>query len=404
MAIETKEGLSQEYQEYYEVVIIGAGAAGLMCGIAAGNRGRKVLIMDHANRVGKKILISGGGRCNFTNSGASPDNYQSQNPSFCISALKTYTPDDFIYLVDSHKIPYYEKKLGQLFCQGTSREIVNMLVTECDRAGVTIALNCHVQEIQLLNAFHITVDDKLIQSDSLVMATGGASIPQMGSTRFTYQIARQFGLPLTEIRPGLVPLTFSGPRLEFCRSLAGLSIPTVVSSDRFQFEENLLFTHKGISGPAILQISSHWREQNPIIIDLLPRLDLLSYLKDARSSHPRSALATILSSQLPRNFVRAISGTYFPNKPMNTLSDNDIDNVTTKLKEWELYPSGTEGYRTAEVSLGGVDTSKLSSRTMEANDISGLYFIGEAVDVTGPLGGYNFQWAWASGFAAGQQV
>ena len=401
MALKTQY---DQVQEYYDVVIIGAGAAGLMCGIEAGNRGRKVLIIDHANRVGKKILISGGGRCNFTNLSASPDDYESQNPYFCISALKSYTPDDFIYLVDSHNIPYYEKKLGQLFCQGTSREIVDMLVTECDRSGVKIELDCNVRGVQLLNSFHTTMDDKLVQSDSLVMATGGTSIPQMGSTRFTYQIAEQFGLPVTEVRPGLVPLTFSGPRLDFCQSLAGLSIPSIVSSNGYQFEENILFTHKGISGPAILQISSHWREKNPIVIDLLPHFDLLSYLKSERSLHPRSALTTILSRPLPRNFVRALSESYLPDNPINTLSDKDLDNIVTKLKKWELYPSGTEGYRTAEVSLGGVDTSKLSSRTMEANDIPGLYFIGEAVDVTGPLGGYNFQWAWASGFAAGQYV
>ena len=401
MALKTQY---DQVQEYYDVVIIGAGAAGLMCGIEAGNRGRKVLIIDHANRVGKKILISGGGRCNFTNLSASPDDYESQNPYFCISALKSYTPDDFIYLVDSHNIPYYEKKLGQLFCQGTSREIVDMLVTECARSGVKIELDCNVRGVQLLNNFQTTMDDKLVQSDSLVMATGGTSIPQMGSTRFTYQIAEQFGLPVTEVRPGLVPLTFSGPRLDFCQSLAGLSIPSIVSSNGYQFEENILFTHKGISGPAILQISSHWKEKNPIAIDLLPNFDLLSYLKSERSLHPRSALTTILSRPLPRNFVRALSESYLPDNPINTLSDKDLDNIVTKLKKWELYPSGTEGYRTAEVSLGGVDTSKLSSRTMEANDIPGLYFIGEAVDVTGPLGGYNFQWAWASGFAAGQYV
>jgi len=401
MALKTQY---DQVQEYYDVVIIGAGAAGLMCGIEAGNRGRKVLIIDHANRVGKKILISGGGRCNFTNLSASPDDYESQNPYFCISALKSYTPDDFIYLVDSHNIPYYEKKLGQLFCQGTSREIVDMLVTECARSGVKIELDCNVRGVQLLNNFQTTMDDKLVQSDSLVMATGGTSIPQMGSTRFTYQIAQQFGLPVTEVRPGLVPLTFSGARLEFCQSIAGLSIPSIVSSNGYQFEENILFTHKGISGPAILQISSHWKEKNPIAIDLLPNFDLLSYLKSERSLHPRSALTTILSKPLPRNFVRALSESYLPDKPINMLSDKDLDNIVTKLKKWELYPSGTEGYRTAEVSLGGVDTSKLSSRTMEANDIPGLYFIGEAVDVTGPLGGYNFQWAWASGFAAGQYV
>ena len=227
------------------------------------------------------------------------------------------------------------------------------------------------------------------------MATGGASIPQMGSSRFTYQIAQQFGLSITEIRPGLVPLTFSGPRLEFCKSLAGLSIPSIVSANSHQFEENILFTHKGISGPAILQISSYWREKSPITIYLLPHFDLLSHLKTARSLHPKAALNTILSRHLPKNFVKALSGTYIPDKPINTLSDKDLDSVTTKLKKWELYPSGTEGYRTAEVSLGGVHTTNLSSQTMESNDIPGLYFIGEAVDVTGPLGGYNFQWAWA---------
>jgi len=399
--------------ERYDVVIIGAGAAGLMCAAEAGRRGRRVLILEHADRVGKKILISGGGRCNFTNWFATPEDFQSENPFFCISALTRYTPQDFIDLVEKHRIPYHEKKLGQLFCNGASQEIVGMLMAECETAGVTIRLRCEVTSINKNNGqdkgFLTETDLGAVASGSLVMATGGPSIPQMGATSFSHEIATQFGLKVTLGRPGLVPFTFKGPDLEFCRRLAGLSIPCGAACNGASFEENLLFTHRGISGPAILQISSFWRAGEPIRVDLLPGFDLTSHLKEQQVSRPKAEMATILSSILPRNFVRAMcensmGETPLRNQPINRLSANELDSIAETLKAWTISPSGTEGYRKAEVALGGVDTTGLSSKTMEAVKVPGLFFIGEGVDVTGPLGGYNFQWAWASGFCAGQYV
>ena len=379
-----------------------------MCAAEAGKRGRRVLILEHADRVGKKILISGGGRCNFTNRSATPDDFQSQNPFFCISALTNYTPQDFIGLVEQHHIPYHEKKLGQLFCDGASQEIVRMLMEECETAGVTIRLQCDVTGIYQNNGqdngFLTETNLGVVASGSLVMATGGPSIPQMGATSFSHEIAGQFGLKVTPGRPGLVPFTFKGPNLEFCRRLAGLSIPCVAACNGARFEENLLFTHKGISGPAILQISSYWSDGEPVKVDLLPGFDLASHLKEQQVSRPKAELATILSSLLPRNFARAMCETYLGNQPVNRMSANRLDTIAEKLKAWIVSPSGTEGYRKAEVALGGVDTAGLSSKTMEAVKVPGLFFIGEAVDVTGPLGGYNFQWAWASGFCAGQYV
>ncbi len=390
--------------ERYDVVIVGAGAAGLMCAIEAGKRGRRVLVLEHADRVGKKILISGGGRCNFTNWSATPEDFQSQNPFFCISALTRYLPQDFIDLVEKHHISYHEKKLGQLFCDGSSREIVRMLLAECNAAGVAIRTNCKVTGISRENGFLTSTNLGVVVSESLVMATGGPSIPQMGATSFTQEVARQFGIKVTPVRPGLVPFTFKGPALEFCRDLAGLSIPCRAACNGASFEENLLFTHKGLSGPAMLQISSYWSEGESIRVDLLPNLDLAAHLKEQQVSRPKSELATILSSLLPRNFVRAMGETTLPNRPITGLPVKELDSIAERFKSWTISPAGTEGYRKAEVALGGVDTTDLSSKTMAAVEVPGLFFIGEAVDVTGPLGGYNFQWAWASGYCAGQYV
>ena len=396
--------------ERFDVVVVGAGAAGLMCAAEAGKRGRRVLVLEHADRAGKKILISGGGRCNFTNLYAIPDDYQSRNPYFCISSLTQYAPQDFIGLVEQHRIPYHEKKLGQLFCDGSSQQILSMLTEECDRAGVTIRTRCDVTEIRSgqgpNNGFLTETDQGSATSCSLVMATGGPSIPQMGATSFSHEVAGRFGLDVTPGQPGLVPFTFKGPELEFCRRLAGLSIPCIATikgnGNGASFEENLLFTHKGISGPAVLQISSYWTDERSTQIDLLPGFDLVNHLQEQQVSRPRSELSTVLSDLLPRNFARAMCETYLNNQPINRLSPKDLDSIAGTLKAWTVSPSGTEGYRKAEVAVGGVDTAGLSSKTMEAIKVPGLYFIGEAVDVTGPLGGYNFQWAWASGFCAGQ--
>jgi hypothetical protein len=384
------------------VVIVGAGAAGLMCAAEAGKRGRRVLLLEHADQVGRKILISGGGRCNFTNWSAAPGDYHSRNPSFCISALTRFTPRDFIDLVEKHHIPYHEKKLGQLFCDGTSREIVRMLVAECESAGVCLRVRCQVTGIHRDHGFQIRTNLGVAVGDSLVMATGGPSIPQMGATRFSHEVARQFGLKVTEVRPGLVPFTFRGADREFCQRLAGLSVPCRVSCRGASFEENLLFTHRGVSGPAILQISSCWAEGEPVRVDLLPGLDLAAHLKEQQAVRPKSELATIISPLLPRNLVKAIGEKTWPNRAIGGLSAKDLGSIVATLKDWTLTPAGTEGFRKAEVTLGGVDTAGLSSRTMEAMTVPGLYFVGEAADVTGPLGGYNFQWAWASGYCAGQ--
>ncbi|MBF8267469.1 MAG: rane protein [Dehalococcoidia bacterium] len=390
--------------ERYDVVVIGAGAAGLMCAIEAGKRGRRVLILEHADKAGKKILISGGGRCNFTNLHTTPDVYQSQNRSFCVSALTRYRPQDFIALVEKHHIPYHEKKLGQLFCNGSAREIVRMLLDEAEAANVTIQLYCRVTTIRRGDGFLIETNMGPVVADSLAIATGGLSIPQMGATGFAYGVARQFGLNVVPTRPGLVPFTSRGQALELFRRLAGVSIPCTASCNDASFTENLLFTHKGISGPAILQVSSHWQEGEQVHIDLLPGFDLPAHLKEQQAARPKADLKTILSALLPRRFVEAMGETSLPDRAMNQLSPKDISTVAHRLKDWSISPDGTEGYRTAEVTLGGVDTTGLSSKTLGASGMPGLFFVGEAVDVTGPLGGYNFQWAWASGYCAGQYV
>ncbi len=379
-----------------------------MCAIEAGKRGRRVLVLERASKPGKKILISGGGRCNFTNLYATPERYQSQNKSFCVSALTRHTAQDFIALVEKRGIAYHEKKLGQLFCNGSATEIVRMLLDEADTAKVGLRLQCRVASIQTAKeflpaeGFLIKTDLGVVAADSLVVATGGLSIPQMGATGFAYEVAGQFGLKVTPTRPALVPFTCSGRALAFCSSLAGVSIPCIASCGGASFTENLLFTHKGISGPAILQVSSYWQEDEQVHIDLLPGLDLLTHLKERQVARPKAELQTILSALLPRSFVEAMCETTLPNRPLAQLSNKDLNTVAHTLKDWSISPSGTEGYRTAEVTLGGVDTTGLSSKTMEAVEVPGLFFIGEAVDVTGPLGGYNFQWAWASGYCAGQ--
>ncbi len=390
--------------ERYDVVVVGAGAAGLMCAIEAGNRGRSVLVLEHANKVGKKILISGGGRCNFTNLYATPDSYQSQNKTFCVSALSRYTSQEFIALVEKHSIAYHEKKLGQLFCNGSAKEIVRMLLDEAESANVTMRLPCNVTSSRRANGFLIETDMGSVAADSLVVATGGLSIPQMGATGFAYAAARQFGLNVVPTHSGLVPFTTRGRAFEFCRGLAGVSIPCIARYGGASFTENLLFTHKGISGPAILQVSSYWRGGEQVHIDMLPGIDLLTHLKEQQAARPKAELQTILSALLPRRFVEAMGETSVPIRAMAQLSPQDLSAIAHALKDWTISPSGTEGYRKAEVTVGGVDTTGLSSKTMGALEVPGLFFIGEAVDVTGPLGGYNFQWAWASGYAAGQYV
>jgi len=383
----------------HDVIIIGAGAAGLFCAIEAGKRGRKVAVLEHASSVGKKIAISGGGRCNFTNTNCSAQNFLSQNPNFCKSALARFSPQDFISLIEKHGIPYHEKKLGQLFCDGSSREIIQMLIDECEAVGVEIILNCEVESISSDDGFIIASKNDTFIAQSLVIATGGLSIPTLGASDFGLRIARQFGLKVIEPRPGLVPLAYDESQPEGLKDLSGLSVDALVSHGRIEFRENLLLTHRGMSGPSILQISSYWKPGNVIEIDLLPDVDLAELLATDQTS---TELSTILSQFLPRRFGMLWSELYAPTKPLRQFSKHEIQMVAERIHHWQLPFNRTEGFRRAEVTVGGIDTNELSSKTMEVNKVRGLYFIGEVVDVTGWLGGYNFQWAWASGFAAGQ--
>ncbi len=388
----------------YDCIIIGAGAAGLMCALRAGQRGKKVLLLDHADEVGPKILISGGGRCNFTNRDVAPDRYISNNPHFCKSALKSYTQYDFIALAEKHKIPYHEKTLGQLFCDGSAREIIKMLLDECAAGQVDIRLGQRVETVSKTDAFIIKTARDDFTAIKLVMATGSLSIPKMGATGFTHDIAKQFGLALTDIRPGLAPLTFDGKMLDFMRALSGTALEIIATCGRRSFRENMVFTHRGMSGPAILQISSYWREGESIALDLVPGIDAEDFLLTRKKTRPRTELQTILGELLPQRLAQSLTATYFSAVPITTLTDKYLKDVAALLKKWVLTPSGTEGYAKAEVTLGGVDTDGLSSKTMEAKTTPGLYIIGEAVDVTGWLGGYNFQWAWSSGWAAGSAI
>jgi predicted Rossmann fold flavoprotein len=389
-----------------EVLIIGAGAAGLMCAIAAGQRGRRVLVVDHANKVGKKILMSGGGRCNFTNLGVTPGQYLSANPHFAKSALARYTPSDFIALVEKHRIAYHEKELGQLFCDDSSKQIVRMLLDECAESGVTIEANCGVQRVRKTpEGFSVFTARGEVHTESLVVASGGLSIPSMGASGFGYELARQFGHTVLPIRAGLVPLTLSGKHQEHYQDLAGVALPMVEARVGKQgFRAGLLFTHRGISGPAILQISSYWQPGDDLRIDLLPDQDVGPWLIEQRGARPAAELKTVLGDALPKRLAQRLCEQWFDSRPMRQYREAELTQIGAQLNEWPITASGTEGYRTAEVTLGGVDTDGLSSSTMQSKLVSGLYFIGEVVDVTGWLGGYNFQWAWASGQAAGEVV
>ena len=387
----------------FDVVILGAGAAGMMAAIEAGKRGRSVLVVDHARAPGEKIRISGGGRCNFTNVNTRPDRFISQNPKFAVSALKRYTPERFIGLVRAYGISYHEKTLGQLFCDGSSAQVVNLLTSEMGKAGATLELATTIESVEKSDAgFRVRLSSGEVAASSLVVATGGKSIPKMGATGLGYKLAEQFGLKLTETRPALVPLTFEPRILERLAPLSGISTDATVSANRKSFREALLFTHRGLSGPSILQVSSYWREGDAITVGLLPDVDVAATLKAARTATPRLALQTVLSDHLPKRLAQMLAEDIDLPGMIGDFSDKKIVMVADALTRWTLKPTGSEGYRTAEVTLGGVDTDGLSSTTMEARDVPGLYVIGEVVDVTGWLGGYNFQWAWASGWAAGQ--
>jgi predicted Rossmann fold flavoprotein len=386
-----------------DVVIIGGGAAGLMCGRVAGRRGRSVLILDHARRPAEKIRISGGGRCNFTNLHSSPAAFLSNNRHFCKSAFTRYTQDDFVQLVTQHQIAFHEKKLGQLFCDDSAQQIIDMLLDECRDAGAELRLNTSVQRVEAsADGYLVDTGDLQISCQSLVIATGGLSIPKIGATRFGYDIAQQFGLKVTAVKPALVPLTFQADFLERCRALSGLSVDAEVRHGKTMFREGLLFTHRGLSGPSILQISSFWDEGEDIRINLLPDIDAADWLTARKKDTPRQEVLTALSECLPRRLATDILDEMALSGRLADQPNAALARVGDRINRWQVTPSGTEGYRTAEVTLGGVDVGELSSKTMEVRAQPGLYFIGEVVDVTGHLGGYNFQWAWSSGFVAGE--
>jgi len=387
------------HTEAFDVIVLGGGAAGLMCAIEAGKRGRRVAVLERGGRIGKKILISGGGRCNFTNLHCRPEKFLSSNPHFCKSALARYTPADFVALIKKHRIPYHEKKLGQLFCDRAAQDVVAMLAEECHAAGVQIFTNIRVQEVQRAADFVVRAEARQFRADALVVATGGLSIPKIGATSFGYELAKQFGIGIRECRPALVPLTFNAEdRKRYC-DLAGVSTEVVAAIGRQQFREKMLITHRGLSGPAILQISSYWDGRQPITIDLAPGLQITAALRDGGRrdlSTARAALHSALPIRLAERWLEL--------HPPKGWSNADLEEMERQLHHWEVLPGGTEGYEKAEVTAGGIDTDELSAKTMEARKVPGLYFIGEAVDVTGQLGGFNFQWAWASGFCAGQAV
>jgi predicted Rossmann fold flavoprotein len=391
----------------FDVIVLGAGAAGMMAGIEAARRGRRVLVVDHARDPGEKIRISGGGRCNFTNINATHtagrERFLSQNPRFALSALSRYTPEMFIARVKKQGIAFHEKTLGQLFCDGPATQIVSMLTTDLRNAGANIWTGRHVGSVERSSdGFDVMVGDGRVTATSLVVATGGKSIPKMGATGFAYDLARQFGLKVTDTRPALVPLTFEPGALERMKPLAGVSTNAIVSHGKTRFEEALLFTHRGLSGPAILQISSYWREGDPIAVDLLPGSDALALLQSSRQATPKLHLQTVLAEHLPKRLAQLVGEMINQPGMIGNLSDKKLAAAAQAITRWTLKPVGSEGYRTAEVTLGGIDTSDLDAKTMMARQVPGLYFVGEAVDVTGWLGGYNFQWAWASGWAAGQ--
>ncbi len=390
-----------------DVVVIGAGAAGLMCAFSAAARGRQVLLLDHANKAGKKILMSGGGRCNFTNLYTEPANFLSGNPHFCKSALARYTQWDFIEMVSRHGVPYHEKKLGQLFCDNKASDILGMLLEECEQAGVDLRLETAVQNIDKTDdGYQLQTGAGPVACQSLVIATGGLSIPTLGASGFGYQVARHFGHSVLPTRAGLVPFTITEPQLKsMCEALSGTSVEDcLVSCNGQSFRENILFTHRGLSGPAILQVSSYWEPGDAIEINLLPQLNLSEWLDEQRQERPNTELKTLLGELFTRKMAGLLAEHWFVSKPLKQYSANELTMIAERLASWRLVPAGTEGYRTAEVTLGGVDTREMSSKTMESQKSPGLYFVGEVLDVTGHLGGFNFQWAWASGYAAAQYV
>ena len=390
----------------YDVVVIGAGAAGLMCALTAGQRGLRVLVVEHANKVGKKILMSGGGRCNFTNTGTTPANYLSANPHFCKSALARYTPWHFIDMVERHGIAYHEKELGQLFCDGSSKQIVRMLLDECEAAGVEIRTLCSTERVARADdgAFRLHTSQGSFAAPALVVASGGVSIPSMGASGFGYELARQFGHEVLPTRAGLVPLTLSGKHQERFADLSGVSLPVTASCNGQSFSNSMLVTHRGISGPAILQVSSYWQPGDDLRLDLLPGTDAFEQLRQWQAERPAVELKTVLGEVLPKRFAQRLCEVWLPSRPMRQYNTPQLRELASVLEGFALVASGTEGYRTAEVTLGGVDTDGVSSSTMQSRHVSGLYFVGEVLDVTGWLGGYNFQWAWASGHAAAQAL
>jgi predicted Rossmann fold flavoprotein len=385
-----------------DVVVIGGGAAGLMCALTAGQRGRRVRVIEHANRVGKKILMSGGGRCNFTNTGTTAANFLSANPHYCKSALARFKPAQFIEMVERHGIAYHEKELGQLFCDDSSKQIVRMLLDECEAGGVRIDTSCKVERVAKVDeGFVVQTSFGAIVAPSMVVATGGLSIPSLGATGFGYELARQFGHTVLPTRAGLVPLTLSGTHQKHLEGLSGVALPVSARCNGQQFDNFLLITHRGVSGPAILQISSYWQAGDDLRLDLLPQTDGYVALKALQTKRPAAELRTVLAELLPKRFAERLCDVWFESRPIKQFNDPALRAIAAQLNDWPLVASGTEGYRTAEVTLGGVDTDELSSTTMQSKRVPGLYFIGEVVDVCGWLGGYNFQWAWASGHAAG---
>jgi hypothetical protein len=384
-----------------DIVILGAGAAGLMCALTAGGRGRRVVVLDHARQAGEKILISGGGRCNFTNLHCVPERFLSANPHFCRSALARYTPRDFLAMVERHRIAWHEKSLGQLFCDASARQIVTMLLAECSAAGVDIRLQQRIGEISRADRFRVETGAGTIEAGSLVLATGGLSIPKIGATGLSYDIAERFGLPLTEIRPGLVPLRLGGAELSRLEGLAGVSANVGASCGKIRFDDGMVVTHRGLSGPAILQISSVWRDGEAVHIDLLPHAEE-AFLRARKKARPKAGLRGVLGDLLPQRLADMFVPPNAAARPIGEMPDRDLAGLEAALRGWQLHPTATEGYAKAEVTLGGVATTALSQRTMESIAVPGLFVIGEAVDVTGWLGGYNFQWAWASAFVAGQ--
>ena len=389
----------------YDTIIIGAGAAGLMCAITAGNRGRQVLVLDHSENIGEKIRISGGGRCNFTNIHSTPKNFLSQNPRFCISALKRFPPQRFVDLVNRHDIAWHDKGAGQLFCDGSAREIIAMLLTQCRQANVTVESEQQIASVkQFQDLFFVDTGNVTFTAKTLVIATGGLSIPKIGASPFGHTIAKQFGHTIITPRPGLVPLTFSGTLQEQITTLTGLSVESEIRFGKTKFKEALLFTHRGLSGPAILQISSYWQEGQPIHINMMPGVNIFEELSAVRISKGKQQINNVLCTWLPARLADFVCARAGLTGRLADMNNKKLQKIADAVNNWQILPQGTEGYRTAEVTLGGVDTTEISSKTMQSNKVSNLYFIGEVVDVTGQLGGHNFQWAWASGHAAGEAV